>query len=218
MKLLLTSDGITNPSIAKALFGLIGKKPEETSLAFIPTAVNVAKGDKGWFVEALHQLHGLGLKYLDIVDISAMPKNIWLPRLESADVLFFCGGNSSHLMRWIKESGLRKILPNLLEKKVYASLSAGSTITAPDLALSKKEHRTEYANSFGYNSEDALNLVDFYTQSHLNSPNYPERTEEKLKELAKNFKGTIYALDYNSVLKVTDGKVEIISEGKYLKL
>ena len=50
MKLLLTSGGITNKSIADALFDLVGKKPEDTSLVFIPTASNVEKGDKGWLL------------------------------------------------------------------------------------------------------------------------------------------------------------------------
>jgi dipeptidase E len=41
MKLLLTSAGITNKSIANALFELVGKSPEETTIVFIPTASNV---------------------------------------------------------------------------------------------------------------------------------------------------------------------------------
>lgn len=38
MKLLLTSGGLTNDSIANALFELVGKKPEDTKVVFIPTA------------------------------------------------------------------------------------------------------------------------------------------------------------------------------------
>ena len=46
MKLLLTSGGIANKSIAKALFDLVGKKPKDTSIVFIPTASNVMRGNK----------------------------------------------------------------------------------------------------------------------------------------------------------------------------
>ena len=53
MKLLLTSGGITNKSIADALFELVGKKPEDTALVFIPTAANVETGDKSWFINDL---------------------------------------------------------------------------------------------------------------------------------------------------------------------
>ncbi len=56
MKLLLTSGGLTNKSIADALFDLVGKKPEDISLVFIPTASNVEIGDKGWFIDDLVNL------------------------------------------------------------------------------------------------------------------------------------------------------------------
>jgi peptidase E len=62
MKLLLTSGGITNKSIAKALFDLVGKKPEDTSLVFIPTASNVEIGDKSWFINDLMNLKKYMLK------------------------------------------------------------------------------------------------------------------------------------------------------------
>ena len=217
MKLLLTSDGITNKSIANALFELVGKKPSETTIAFIPTAVNMAQGDKGWFVDMLYQIKELGLKNLDIVDISALPKNVWLPKLEAADILFFSGGNALHLMNSIKKSGLKELLSELLRTKVYASNSAGGTIAGPDLSLSNPKYKAPYKEIFNYDENDGLNLVDFYVQSHLNSPLYPERVEEHLKVLAKNFSKTIYAIDRNSALKVVNGKVEVISEGKYLK-
>ena len=218
MKLLLTSDGITNQSIADALFELVGKKPSDTSIAFIPTAMNVNDGDKSWFADDLYNIKKLGLKNLDVVDISALPKKLWLPRLEKADVLFFSGGNSSHLMRWVKESGLKELLPDLLKTRVYGSISAGSISAAPDLALGSKERKIFYKENFGYESEEGLGLVNFYVQAHLNSTYFPKRTEENLRAFAKDFGKTMYALDYNSALKVVEGNVEVVSEGKYLKL
>ena len=139
MKLLLTSGGITNKSIANALFDLVGKKPEDTSLVFIPTASNVEKGDKDWFINDLVNLKNLNLKEIDIADISAIDKKLWLPRMEDADVLFFEGGNSYHLMEWLNKSGLAQILPELLKTKVYVGLSAGSMVTGKDLALIKSQ-------------------------------------------------------------------------------
>ena len=218
MKLLLTSDGITNQSIANALFELVEKNSSDTIIAFIPTAMNVTESDKSWFADDLYNIKQLGLKKLDIVDISALSRKLWSPRLEAADVLFFSGGSSLHLMRWIKESGLKELLPEFLKTKVYASISAGTTSAAPDLALSSKDKKQFYKEKFGYDSEEGLGLVDFYVQSHLNAPHFPHRTEENLKEFAKNFGKTIYALDRNSALKVVDGQVEVVSEGIYLKL
>ncbi len=56
MKLLLTSSGLANKSISNALFELIGKKPEETTIVFIPTASNVEVGDKDWLITDLINL------------------------------------------------------------------------------------------------------------------------------------------------------------------
>src|ERR1044072_3218010 len=135
MKLLLTSNGLSNDSIARALFDLVGKKPGDTALVFIPTASNVETGDKDWFINDLINIHKQGFKSVSITDISAVPEDIWRPQLEQADILFFEGGNTYHLMRWINKSGLAKILPKLLEKRVYVGLSAGSMVASPDLSL-----------------------------------------------------------------------------------
>ena len=216
MKFLLTSGGLTNKSITGALFELAGKKPEEIILAFIPTAANVEEGNKGWLIDDLYRLKQQNLKSIDIVDISALSKEIWLPRLEAADVLFFSGGNSSHLMYWLEKSGLAKLLPHLLKKRVYAGISAGSIVVAPSLELSSKDKKLWYEKKFGYKNNKALGLVEFHIRPHLNSPHFPHAKEEFLREISKTIKEPIYALDDQSALKVIDGKVEVVTEGEYL--
>ena len=119
MKLLLTSGGITNKSIANALFDLTGKKPEDTTIVFIPTASNVESGDKDWLINDLINLQKQNFKSIEITDISVVDEKIWEPSLERADVLFFEGGNTYHLMRWLNKSGVSKLLPDLLKDKVY---------------------------------------------------------------------------------------------------
>jgi len=76
MKLLLTSSGITNDSIANALFELVGKKPEQTKVVFIPTASNVEVGDKGWLINDLVNLQKRGFAEIDIVDVSAVEEKV----------------------------------------------------------------------------------------------------------------------------------------------
>ena len=135
MKLLLTSGGITNASIAHALFDLVGKKSEDTSLAFIPTASNVEVGDKTWLIDDLINLKKQNFKSVDIADISVVGQEVWLPKLEAADVIFFEGGDTFHLMEWINKSGLVSLLPDLLKTKVYVGVSAGSMVACKNLAL-----------------------------------------------------------------------------------
>lgn len=215
MKLLLTSGGLTNKSIAQALFDLVGKKPEDTTLCFIPTASNIETEDKDWLINDLINIRNQNFKSVHITDISAVPENIWRPQMEQADVLFFEGGNSYHLMEWMNKSGLTKLLPELLKTKVYVGLSAGSMVTGKDLALTQSQ--ILYGEDMERKEDLAgLNFVDFYFFPHLNSPYFNLRKEEIIREAVKDINGMVYALDDQSALKVVDGKVEIISEGKYL--
>src|SRR3989344_7948785 len=220
MKLLLTSGGITNLTIAKALLDLVGKPAEEINLAFIPTAANVDSKDKGWFIDNLYELKQQKYKLIDIVEISGLPRWNWEERLKTADVLFFSGGVTPHLMRCMEESGLKELLPELLKTKVYVGVSAGSIIMSPTNAMSNQEKAIWYKEKFGYESKKGLGFVNFYMRPHMNLPHYPNYRKdllaESLKEIAKEIPETIYALDDQMAIKVVDGKAEVIGVGEYL--
>jgi dipeptidase E len=218
MKLLLTSNGLSNQSIANALFELTGKPASETTIVFIPTAMNVARGSKDWFINDLYNIKKQGFKFIDIVDISALPKEVWLPKIESGDVLFFSGGNTYHLMYWLQKSGLSELLPELLKTRVYAGISAGSIITNPSIAYTSSDKIKYYEDHFSYKSETALNLVDFYIYPHFNSPKHILSRKEYLEKTAKETKKSVYGLDDESALKVVDGIVTVVTEGDCLKL
>ncbi len=217
MKLLLTSNGLSNPSIAKALFDLVGKPPSETSITFIPTAMNPTLGEKDWFINDLVNIKNQQSKFIDIVDIAALPKKVWQPRIERADVLFFSGGNSFYLMHWLRESGLYQMLPTLLKTRIYAGISAGSMVTNPSLELSGQDKKLYFEEVFGYADEKALHLVDFYTRPHYNSPDFPNVRKSNLEEIAQGIKYSIYGLDDNSAVKVDGKAIEVISEGQWDK-
>lgn len=217
MKLLLTSGGLTNKSIADALFDLVGKKSEDTSLVFIPTASNVEPGDKGWLINDLINLKKQNFKSIDIADISAVEEKIWKPKMEEADVLFFEGGNTYHLMEWINKSGLASLLPELLKSKVFVGVSAGSMVVCKIIAIkiSQKLYQEDLDKNYDM---PGLNFVDFYVLPHLNSPYFDKLNEYFTKETVKEMAEKIYILDDNSALKVVDGKVEVISEGKWFEI
>ena len=216
MKILLTSAGLTNKKISNALFDLVGKKPEEISLVYVPTASNVEMGDKSWAIEDLMDVYKQNFKSVAIVDISAVSKDIWKPQFDKADVLFFEGGDTYHLMEWINKSGLRELLPEYMKTKVWCGISAGSMVTTPDLAT--KISQAVYDEDLDKIGEmDGLNFVDFYFLPHLNSPWFPKLTEENIKKLPERIPRKIYAMDDQGAVKVVDGKVEIITEGQYLE-
>ena len=212
MRLLLTSCGVTNASIAKALFDLVEKKPEVTSLAFVPTAANVEQGDKGWLIDDLMNLKRLGFKSIDIADISALDKKQWHAKMNQADVLYFGGGKRYHLMDWINRSALIEVLPDLLKDKVYVGMSAGSMITARKLVL--RFSHLLYQDDLGRTEDiSGLGYVDFYFLPHLNNPYFSKLKEDIIEQVANGMTETVYALDDNSALKIVDKEVNVITEG-----
>lgn len=216
MKLLLTSAGLTNKTIAGALADLAGRPLTDLNLAFVPTAANVEPGDKWWLINDLVNCKNLGFKSIDIVDISALPQDIWQPRLEAADVFLFGGGNTFHLMRCLQESGLAGLLPSLLESRVFVGISAGSMVTCRSLDLSTSERL--YSEEVGeFDSDEGLGYVDFLVRPHLNSPYFPNLNLENLENLATEFPETFYALDDNSAIKISGEHAEVISEGVWKK-
>jgi dipeptidase E len=211
MKLLLTSGGLRNDTIVRAFLDLINKPAGDTKVAFIPTALNTEPGDKGWAIDQMLRLQGLGIKQLDIVDISAIPKSIWLPRLEESNVIFVNGGNTTHLMTCFNTSGLTEELPGLLASRVYVGVSAGSYVATPDIRFNSDN--TEVAL-------DGLHLVDFGLQAHMNSDRLPlARNEtvvaERVKRMACPY--AVYALDDEMAVKIDGKNMEFVGEGKYIK-
>lgn len=213
MKLLLTSAGLSNKSIVEALEQLLEKPAKGVKLVFIPTAANVEEGDKSWLIEDLNNCIKAGFE-VDIVDISAISKSQWLPRLESAEVLLFGGGNTFHLMYWMKESGLVELLPMLLETRVYAGISAGSCITGSTIYNSVQNL---FGEKYELEIKEGLNLVNFQTIPHLNSPYFEKIRKQNLEKAAEELKEPVYALDDNSAIVVNDTAVEVVSEGEWHK-
>ncbi len=213
MKLLLTSGGFENKSIIKALQELVIKPFSELKIAFIPTAANLESGDKkDWFIEDLIQLKNLNFNSIDIVDISALPKEIWLERLKEVDIIYVEGGNTYHLMYWFNKSGLSEILPELLTTKIYIGASAGSLIVTPSILNSKSEK--VFAQKIHQKiSDKGLSFVDFMVEPHINNKYMPESTFANLEKKSKNYKYPIYCLDDNSAIKIDGDKLEVVSEG-----
>lgn len=216
MKLLLTSSGNTNKSIENALLELLEKPFNKAGAVFIPTAANVEKDISGWLEQDINGFRKLGFKSFNIIDISKVKKDIWLPVFEKADVLVFGGGSSKYLLEWIAKSGAKEVLPKLLESKVYVGISAGSMITAKAVSL-PSESILYYEETGSLKEIQGLGFVDFEIRPHLNSPHFPKVRLDFLEELARETKISFYAIDDNTAIKVVDGKISVVSEGKWKK-
>lgn len=216
MKFLLTSAGISNPSIEKALFELLGKPASETKVVFVPTAASLVADDKSWLVQNYNDFLKLGLQSFDIVDISAVPKENWMKRFEVADVLCFGGGDEQYLARLMQESGVVEVLPELLKTRVYMGISAGSMVVGK--LLSGELTKELWPEESFEGSEEGLGLYDFSILPHLNSDYFAHLRVSLIESMKDRFPRTIYALDDASALKVIEGQIEVVSEGQFLNL
>lgn len=223
MKLLLTSGGITNDSLAKALEELVAKPANEIHIAFIPTAAHPQREEKGWLINDMHRLVERGYK-VDIIELTALSKNELLQALGPTDVIFVGGGNTFYLSYWLQKSGLTEMLPELLKSKVYAGISAGSMIAGKSLALSSQAlddpvaFNNEDYGQFGPKGESSattLHFVDIIFRPHLNSRYFTLVRKDLIEAKAKDLGAKVYALDDESALKVVDGTIEVVSEGEW---
>ena len=229
MKFLLTSAGVTNDSIRKALVDLLGKPIAESIAICIPTAIYALPGGNGYSWQMLRELHEMGWKEFGVLELTALPSILeehWLPAVEAADVIIVGGGNTGYLSYWMQESGFAKRLPRLLKEKVYMGISAGGAMVTHSLNVSYEElkktstyYDDEYDEAAPPNagSDKTLKLVDFVIRPHLNADYFPAATLENMEKWATKIDVPLYAFDDQTAIKVVDGKVEVISEGEWKK-
>ena len=218
MKLLLTSAGIKNPSIQEALVNLLGKSIAESTALVIPTASYghpMSLPGPAWkFIsgrEPRTPMCELGWKSLGVLELTALPsidEENWLPMVREADVLLAGGGDSLYLSHWMRESGLADLLPSLPET-VWAGLSAGSMVMTPRIG----EDFMVWKPPAG--DDRALGVVDFSIFPHVDHEALPENTMANAERWAAGLGNPAYAIDDETAIKVTDGTVEVVSEGHW---
>jgi len=219
MKLLLTSAGIKNPSIHDALGALLGKPLSESSALCIPTAMYghpwVGPGEKVWsFIsgqEPRTPMCELGWKSLGVLELTALPsidRALWVPKVQETDVLLVAGGDALYLCHWIQQSGLVDLFPSLSET-VWVGLSAGSMVMTPRIG----EDFVGWKSPTG--DDSALGVVDFSIFPHLDNKDLPNNTMANAETWAAGIALPCYAMDDETAIKVTNGTVEVVSEGRW---
>jgi dipeptidase E len=217
MKLLLTSAGIKNASIRDALEDLLGKPIAESDALCIPTAAYghpMSTPAGAWrFVSgrSAQPMTGLGWKSVGALELTALPSldaERWTAWVREADVLLVNGGDAAYLSHWMRESGLADLVPSL-HRTVWAGFSAGSMVLTPRIG----------ADFMGWTppsgDDTTLGVVDFSIFPHVDHEDLPENTMDAAEEWAASLGNPAYAIDDETAIKVTDGNVEIVSEGHW---
>jgi dipeptidase E len=215
VKLLLTSGGVTNPSIGDALVELLGKPTAESTALCIPTAQwghpmcgpVSARG----FVAGLRPSGGMTSiewKSLGLLELSALPTigaERWIPWVQEADVLLVEGGDATYLCHWMRESGLADLLPSLPDT-VWVGVSAGSMVMTPRVGA-------DFVSWAGAPDDRTLGIVDFSIFPHLDV--FPDNTMAAAERWVAEVGVPAYAVDDQTAIRVVDGVVDVVSEGRW---
>jgi dipeptidase E len=217
MKLLLTSAGIKNASIHNALVDLLGKPIADSNALCIPTAQYrhpQVSPEMAWsFISGQSPLPmcGLGWKSLGVLELTALPsidEERWVPWVRETDVLLVAGGDALYLCHWMRQSGLADLLSSLSET-VWVGLSAGSMVMTPRIGEDFVQWRPPTGD------DRTLGIVDFSICPHLAQEGVPGNSMAQAERWAAEIPGPAYAIDDETAIKVTDGTVEVVSEGHW---
>ncbi|MDR6944113.1 Type 1 glutamine amidotransferase-like domain-containing protein [Mucilaginibacter pocheonensis] len=234
MKLLLTSSGISNPSIQNALISLLGKPIEESNALFVPTGMYPFPGGSQFVWKAMNGELGsamckLGWKSLGLLELTTLPaiqKEVWIKAITETDALLVWGGDPLFLSYWLKESGLAEVISSL-ENLVYVGVSAGSIATSklfgesysnlPNTIARPKTLQTLQFDTFEntFVTAEGAGFVDFAIIPHYNNQNHRDACNGNAATWASMLPGMVYAIDEHTAIKVADQKIEVISEGKW---
>jgi len=215
VKLLLTSGGVTNPSIHEALEQLLGKPVSECHALCIPTAqwaspMSSPASVRGFVAAEPGSRHssGLGWGSLGVLELTALPTvgaQRWVPWVREADVLLVNGGDATYLCHWMRESGLADLLPSLPDT-VWVGVSAGSMVMTPRIGA-------DFVEWPSAPDDRTLGVVDFSIFPHLEV--FPTNTMACAERWAADIGVPAYAVDDQTAIKVVDGAVEVVSEGQW---
>lgn len=225
MDLLLTSAGISNKSINDALVDMLGNPIEASSALFVPTAMHPFPGGGVGAAAALRgtassPLCELGWDSLGLLELTALPsvqRDSWVPALEQTDALLVWGGNVTYLCHWMRASGVAELLSSL-ERLVYVGVSAGSIVTTPYNCDAESNRRfVPDGSDMAHGAERALGLVDFTMWVHMENPDpiFEDHTYANVERWAADIPVPTYAIDDDTAIRVSDGAVEVISEGSW---
>ncbi|HVX43126.1 MAG TPA: Type 1 glutamine amidotransferase-like domain-containing protein [Mycobacteriales bacterium] len=223
MKFLLTSAGVSNPSISAALVDLLGKPIAESSALIVPTAIYPFPGgsQKAWEAisgKAPNPLCELGWRSLGVLELTALPtirEENWVPMVRETDALLVWGGDVLYLCHWMRQSGLADLLPSLTDT-LYVGMSAGSIAVTPYNCDAEFDREFMPAGSdMAEGAERALGLVDFTLYPHLDDPNMPDTSLANIESWASGIPVPTYAIDDDTAITVVDGAVEVVSEGSW---
>lgn len=125
-------------------------------------------------------------------------------KINNADIIYFCGGDTIKLVNNLKEYDLVSLLKNAyLKGTVLVGMSAGAIMLAKEGYSDSLKLRDE---SDRYTFVEGLNFIDIAICPHYNDLS----KKEELKEDLVNTNKKVYALANRTALKIIDDKISYL--------
>ena len=238
MKLLLTSSGVSNPTIESALVDLLGKPISRSRALVIPTALYpfpagpemAARLIRGEAASPLCELGWSSLGVLELTALPSIPEDVWVPTVTQTDALLVWGGDPVFLAHWMRHSGLAGRLSSLRDL-VYVGVSAGSIAASSRFAETYSDPPATGADRLSSEtvrftgpdgpfdrtlvSAEGASLVDLTIIPHYDHADHPDASEPNAKVWAASLPSVTYAIDDQSAVRVRDDVVDVVSQGRW---
>lgn len=125
-------------------------------------------------------------------------------KIDNADIIYFCGGDTIKLVEDLKNYGLVELLQKVYSKgTVLAGMSAGAIMLAKEGYSDSLKLRDEADK---YTFVEGLNFIDITICPHYSDS--PKKEELKRDLLNTNKK--VYALDNKTALKIIDDEISYL--------
>lgn len=199
MKLLLTSSGLSTPSLQEAFLSLLPKPAPECS-AIVLSDIQTEQQFVYSFA-AKKELTDLGLR--DVIVFNINDESFTLT--DHVDVVYVCGGNTFHILDRMKKSGVFNFIKQESEKNiVYVGVSAGSIIAGPNI---------EIAGHGSAGDPNDINLADLKSLQLTDItilPHFKPSLRSEADEFQKKTKYQVQTLRDDEALMITNSTQKLI--------
>ena len=177
-------------------------------VAFIPTA-SIHEGYTGYVGSARTVFKKLGAELTEI-EISTANASDITQVFDTADIIYFTGGNAFFLIDQLRKTGTDTLLKQQLEKgKLFIGESAGAIVCAPELSYIEK--MDPIPEDYSQSDYAGLGLINFYVLPHYLTAPFKKVTADIMQSFSNI---ELCAINNAQALSVKDGVRKLVSVAK----
>ena len=198
MKLLLTSNGLSNKKLGRAFVGLLQKDVKKSRVLVIHTA---QKPEHMTFVDNVgKEISGNGILLPNISYLN-IAKRGYKHDIFDYDAVYICGGNTFFILDKMRKNKLLGALKKYVKSGgLYIGVSAGSIIAGPDISIA------------GWGSEGDINEINLKNLRGLGItnisifPHYKDKLKKEVDEFRDETGCCVESLKDGQALQI-NGKI-----------